>query len=186
MQKKSNSFLKENLEQGDLKRLVHPKIHVDQYKSKMGDDKDICVVSFKIKGKEPANDLVAFVEKGYDWVLDADVSTGELEDGDYLVFVELDRTKELAEQIYKLVEEIVNLTEQNVEEWKVRYHKDQADVPLTVEALQQMIPSTPEEYTAQVGDKSIDDLKTAAGIPVDTKAPDNEYTESLRIAAGIK
>jgi hypothetical protein len=29
-------------------------------------------------------------------------------------------------------------------------------------------------------------MKSAAGLNVDTVAPKNEYTESLRIAAGIK
>jgi hypothetical protein len=31
----------------------------------------------------------------------------------------------------------------------------------------------------------LDKLKAVAGVKVDTKAPKNEYTESLRIAAGI-
>lgn len=186
MQKKYNTFLKENLEQGDLKRLVHPKLHIDQYKSKMGDDQDICVVSVKIKGKEPANDLVSFIEKGYDSVLDADVSTGELEDGDYLVFIELDRNKELPEQIYSLVKEINNLTEQKIEEWTVLYHKDKTEEPLTIAVLERVIPTSPEEYEIKVGNTEINSLKSAAGIPLDIKAPDNEYTESLRLAAGIK
>ena len=33
--------------------------------------------------------------------------------------------------------------------------------------------------------KEMDKLKTAAGVKVDTKAPKNDFTESLRIAAGI-
>ena len=71
--------LNENLEHNDLKRLVHPELHIDEYKSKMGDDSDVCVVSFKVSGKEPAADLVSFIEKGYEFVLDADVSSGEKE-----------------------------------------------------------------------------------------------------------
>ena len=72
-----NNQLNENLEEGDLKRLVHDELHIDEYKSKMGDDADVCVISFKVAGKEPAIDLVSFIEKGYDWVLDADGSSGE-------------------------------------------------------------------------------------------------------------
>ena len=63
----NNEFLKENLEKGDLKRLVNPEIHIDEYKSKMGDDADIVVLSPKVKGKEPSTDLVNFIEKGYDF-----------------------------------------------------------------------------------------------------------------------
>ena len=58
----------EGLEAGDLARLIHPELHVDEFKSKLGDDADVVVVSFKVDSKEPANDLVAFIEKGYDWV----------------------------------------------------------------------------------------------------------------------
>jgi hypothetical protein len=35
------------------------------------------------------------------------------------------------------------------------------------------------------GQEVIDQLKTAAGLDVDTKAPKNDFTESLRNLAGI-
>jgi len=73
----SFKLLRENLEMGDLARLVHNELHIDEYKSKMGTDADVCVISFKVAGKEPSADLVSFIEKGYDFVLDADVSSGE-------------------------------------------------------------------------------------------------------------
>jgi hypothetical protein len=121
----NNSQLNENLEQGDLKRLVTASIHIDEYKSKMGDDADVCVVCFKVAGKEHAIDLVIFVEKGYDWVLDADVSSGEKEGGDYLVFIELERTPELPKQINMMVSDINNLTEFKLEDhdldWNIIY-----------------------------------------------------------------
>jgi hypothetical protein len=183
-----SKLLRENLEQGDLKRLVHDELHVDEYKSKMGTDADVCVVSFKISGKEPAADLVSFVEKGYEHVLDADVSSGEKEGGDYLVFVELERTKDLPEQIVQLMDDLMNLTEQKIEDWRVRYQKSDKDHPLTVESLQEIIPLSPEAYEEKYGDihNELDSMKAIAGVPVDTKAPKNEYTESLRVAAGIK
>lgn len=186
-----NNQLNENLEGGDLKRLVHDELHIDEYKSKMGDDADVCVVSFKVSGKEPAIDLVSFIEKGYDWVLDADVSSGEKEGGDYLVFVELDRTPALPEQIYQLIADIVNLTEQDIADWRVRYFKSNSEHNLTVETLGQIVPLTPEKYHIkyekdQESDRELDQLKTAAGVDVTTTAPVNDFTESLRRAAGIK
>ena len=184
---------------GDLKRLVHDELHIDEYKSKMGDDADVCVISFKVSGKEPSADLVSFIEKGYDHVLDADVSSGEKEGGDYLVFVELERTKELPQQIVDMMEDIMNLTDQDLSDWRVRYYKSANEHELTAETLAKMIPLTPEAYNAKYGrddeegnelsDKEIKDLdrmKATAGVKVDTKAPKNEYTESLRIAAGLK
>jgi hypothetical protein len=197
----NSKLLRENLEQGDLKRLVHDELHIDEYKSKMGDDADVCVISFKVSGKEPSADLVSFVEKGYDYVLDADVSSGEKEGGDYLVFVEFERTPKLPEQIIQVMDDLMNLTEQDLGDWRVRYYKSTEDQDLTAETLEQIIPLTPEAYDAKYGKddeevgveepeqditQDLDAMKAAAGVPVTTTAPKNEYTESLRVAAGLK
>ncbi len=173
---------------GDLKRLVHPELHIDEYKSKMGDDSDVSVVSFKVSGKEPSADLVSFIEKGYDWVLDADVSSGEKEGGDYLVFVELERSSLLPKQIMEVMNDLMNLTEQTVDEWRVRYYKSTTDHDLSEESLANIIALSPEEYERKYNreQEDIDKLKTAAGVEVTTKAPKNDFTESLRIAAGLK
>ena len=72
---------------------------VDSFRSKMGEDQDVCVVSFKVKDRSPAKDLMEFIEMGYPFVLDADVSSGEDNNGEYSVFVEISRTPKLAEQI---------------------------------------------------------------------------------------
>lgn len=184
----SKTQLNENLEFGDLKRLIHHELHVDEYKSKMGNDADVCVISFKVSGKEPSLDLVSFIEKGYDFVLDADVSSGEKEGGDYLVFVELDRTPKLPEQIMEIINDLLNLTEQTIDEWRVRYHTSSKDHPMTVESLSQLVVTTPEKYQKRFKQEQdeLDSLKTAAGVKVDTVAPKNDFTESLRIAAGLR
>lgn len=181
-------LISENLEYGDLKRLIHPELHIDEYKSKMGDDADVCVVSFKVGGKEPSMDLVNFIEKGYDYVLDADVSSGEKEGGDYLVFVELDRTAEVPTQIMDIVEDILNLTKQDLGIWRFRYRTSTNEYDLNDDQLRKIIPLTPEAYNRKFKreQEELDALKSAAGVEVTTKAPKNEYTESLRIAAGIR
>jgi hypothetical protein len=99
----------EGLEMGDLARLIHPELHIDEFKSKMGADEDIIVLSFKVDGKQPALDLMNFVERGYDWVLDSDVSSGELDDGEYLVFIEMERDTEAAKQIVGLLKDVMKL-----------------------------------------------------------------------------
>ena len=176
----------EGLEVNDLARLVHPEIHIDEFKSKLGRDEDVVVLSFKITGKEPAADLVSFIEKGYEWVIDADISSGELDDGDYIVFVECDRDPDVSENVFALMDDLMNLTGQDLEEWKLQYQKSGSELPVTLETLARIIPSSPEEYRRRFGQEEIDKLKTAAGVKVDTKAPKNDFTESLRIAAGIK
>jgi translation initiation factor IF-2 len=188
----------EGLERGDLKRLVHSELHIDEFKSKLGDDQDVVVISFKVAGKEPAQDLVNFIEKGYDWVIDADVSSGEMDDGDYIVFIEGDRDNKIAERIVEMMGDIMNTTEQETSEWRVRYYTSQEDHELSLDSLRELIPSSPEAYREKFPDKDeadtdekeysadLDKLKSAAGVDVKTKAPKNEFTESLRIAAGIR
>lgn len=176
----------EGLEAGDLARLIHPELHVDEFKSKLGDDEDVIVLSFKVDSKDPANDLVSFIEKGYEWVLDADVSSGEMDDGSYIVFVELDRNDEAAYNIIDLMEDLMNVTEQNISDWRVRYYKAHKETELSRDALESLIPNSPEEYNRKYGQKEIDQLKVAAGVDVDTRAPKNDFTESIRNLAGLK
>jgi hypothetical protein len=178
-------MLFEGLEQGDLKRLIHTELHIDEFKSKLGRDEDVCVVSFKCKGKEPAQDLVNFIEKGYDWVIDADVSSGEMDDGDYIVFIECERDESIPANIIKMMDEIMNVTDQKLTQWRVRYYKSTEDYPLNLNSLKELIPTNPAEYKKRFGDEDIERMKAAANVKTDKKAPKNDYTESLRIAAGI-
>ena len=175
----------EGLELGDLARLVHPELHVDEFKSKLGDDCDVIVLSFKVDSKEPAGDLVSFIEKGYDWVLDADLSSGEMDDGSYIVFVELDRTESAPDNIISLMDDLMKVTTQKLDDWRVRYYKAHKETTLSLEALHDLIPLTPEAYEKAYGQEDIDKLKAAAGVKIDTKAPKNEMTEWLRNVAGI-
>lgn len=182
------SNLYEGLERHDLKRLISNRVTIDEYKSKIGSDEEIVVISFQVDSKEPALDLVNFIEKSYDWVVDADVSSGEISDGSYLVFVEAEREPDIAENIMRLFEDLKNITDLEIEDWEVEYYKPQKPVQLDVESLRSSIPSTPEEYRMIFKNKKddLDKLKTAAGVEVDTKAPKNEFTEGIRVLAGLK
>jgi hypothetical protein len=182
------SKLFEGLERHDLKRLVSTRVTIDEYKSKIGSDEEIVVIGFKVDSKEPALDLVSFVEKSYDWVVDADTSSGEISDGSYIVFIETERTTEIAENIMQLLKDLEHLTDIKNNEWHVEYYKPQKHIKLDLESLRAAIPTSPEEYRMLFKNKKddIDKLKTAAGVEVNTKAPKNDFTESLRVMAGIR
>lgn len=186
----NHSQLCEGLDYGDLKRLVTPVLSIDQFKSKMGDDADIVVLGFIIDGKEPAKDLMSFIERGYDWVLDADVSSGELDDGKYFVFVESERSIDAPENIDKMIDDILNLTEQSKDEWKFEYQKDKSGKEISVNNLANTIPLTPDAYKANYGSEEEDEalaaMQESARIPMNKQAPKNAWTEQLRIAAGLK
>ena len=46
------------LRNGDLKDLVYDVFEIDSYASKMGEDKNIVTLSFSVKDRSPADDLV--------------------------------------------------------------------------------------------------------------------------------
>jgi hypothetical protein len=87
-----------SIQHNDLVDLIEPIISIDQYKSKVGDDKNIVVVAFSIKDPDPAKDLSQFIETGHETV-DVDVSPGPDKDGLYKVFVELERNSKLFDSI---------------------------------------------------------------------------------------
>jgi len=104
------NIINENLMANDLKNLVKKVFEIDSYKSKIDDDQDVVVLSFTVDHEDAAKDLENFIEMGYDFVLDADVSPGETEDGTYKVFIELQRDRHVAENIYTLLDGIERLT----------------------------------------------------------------------------
>lgn len=152
---KRNIF--EGLRSGDLENYVSEVFSVDRYKSKMGEDADVLVLSFKVKEKYPAIDLMEFVEKGYDFILDADMSSGEENDGQYQVFVEIERTPKLEEQLSELLGGISQLCK--IDEWKFKYQKSNKLVSFSRESISEQIPLTPEKYASKVLEIKETDIK---------------------------
>lgn len=180
--------INEGLEAGDLARLIDPLVTIDEYKSKIGSDEEIVVLKFNVQGRDPALDLVSFIEKSYDWVLDADASSGELNDGSYAVFVEADRETELPEKFYQMFDDLVTLANMDLTTWQVEYSKPRRRSKVSVEELRNLIPLTPEDYRRikKTENEDLDKLKTAAGVAVSTTAPKNDFTEGIRTLAGIR
>ena len=86
----------------------------------------------------------------------------------------------------RMMTELMNVTGQKLGQWRVRYYKSPEEHDLSTDTLNKLIPQTPEEYKKRFGSEDLDKMKAAAGVKVDTKAPKNDFTESLRIAAGIR
>jgi hypothetical protein len=153
----NNQVLNEGLRPLDLKDLVSPVFSVDTFKSKMGEDVDICVLSFSVKDRYPAKDLMEFIEKGFNFVLDADVSSGENNKGEYHVFVELDRTKKIPNQIQEIIYGINQLS--GLKEWKFLYHKDKRLHNLSEENLENIIPTNPRLYEQKMNQIKVESLE---------------------------
>ena len=144
MNNQHSKVLSEGLRSLDLKDLVYPIMEIDSYKSKMGDDRDVCVIKFTVKDRSPANDLMEFIEKSFDDVLDADISSGEDSNGEYAVFVELERSPKLIENIENVLYGVRLLT--GIKDFKFKYHKSDNILPVKEETLKNVVPFTPQEY----------------------------------------
>lgn len=143
---------------GDLKDLIDPIFEVDSYQSKMGDDEDIVVVSFTVEDTNAAKDLVDFIEKGYDFVLDADSTPGEIDNGRYKVFVEMERNRNVSRNIMELLDGVGKISER--ETFKFRYHKKFRSFDATEFNLAENIPTDTSSYIEAISESRIDNYKS--------------------------
>jgi len=149
--------LNEGLRSGDLEHFVDDLFTVDRYSSKMGEDKDVVVLGFNVREKHPAMDLVEFLETGYRYILDADMSSGEEANGNYQVFVEMERTENLPYQIKELLSGVSQLTK--IREWRFRYQSSPKSVQFDEKSVLEHIPTTPAEYESKIVEIKEGDLK---------------------------
>ena len=187
--------LLEGLYEQELRDLVHHEIHIDEFQAKIGTDDQIVVVSFKVKYKQAAEDFESFLEKGYDYVLDAETSEAEFEDGWYLVFVEFERRLDFPQELARIIHDLKNIT--NTTDWKFRYGATRSrNVPewkLTSENLRKVVPMSPKKYRELadldiVESQVLENLLMASHVKIKSKNVAKELTESqyqMRLAAGI-
>jgi len=127
----------EGLRSGDLRDLVLPLISIDEYNSKLGNDKEVVVVAFFLKDEDPANDLSRFIEKGANHVLDTEPSPAPNEDGYYLVFVEFSRDTKFPEELDSLIGEIKMLV--GIDEWTFKPYKHDEIVELNKKNVEKFV-----------------------------------------------
>lgn len=176
------SPLLEGLQYRDLEGMMKPTIHVDEFSSKMGDDEDIIVLSFFVRDRQAAKDLVAWFEKGYDFVLDADRSPGEIKPSRYLVYVEMRRRSAAPQHVAELIGDLTTLTEHEPQDWIMR-HNGQTQ-PWSEETFAQSVPLTPDAYR-ETQESELNEWRTAAGLPVKTIHQIKPDLKLLQSAAGI-
>jgi hypothetical protein len=180
----SNNQLFESLGFKDLDGLLKPTIHVDEFSSKMGDDDDIIVISFFVRDQQAAKDLMMWFEKGYDFVLDADRSPGEIRPGRYLVYVEIRRRSTSGGNVEQLLDDLNTLTEfEDASAWTMHYKGK--EIPFSRDTFDSTVPLTPRAYRERY-EKDLNEMRTAAGIPVVTTYDRQDRAlQSIQSAAGI-
>jgi hypothetical protein len=174
--------LTEGLDYHDMKGQVDPIISVDEYAAKMGEDSDIVTLTFKTNSKLAAEDLVAWLEIGYDFVLDASVSDGELQPGKWLVFVEMKRRSNVPQKIIQILSDLDTLTDQKPKDYTVKVNEEDYDAD--EEILKQVIILSPNQYKSQVEkEEELNEMRHRAGL--DTKklyTVDEEIRKLMDIA----
>ena len=178
----NNQPLFESLSYKDLEGILKPTIHVDEFSSKMGEDDDIIVVSFFVRDAQAAKDLMSWFEKGYDFVLDADRSPGEIKPNRYLVYVEIRRRSTAGGHVATLLDDLGTLTEFSPEDWSMHY-KDKT-TPFSQEAFEDQVPLTPKAYRKRY-ENDLNEVRTRAGLAVKPIYERDSEMKPIQQAAGI-
>ena len=149
--------INEGLKAGDLEGVVAKRFSVDQYKSKMGDDKNIMVLAFTVDSLAPAKDLERFAETGYKSIMDADATPGSLEDGKHRVFVEFERKEGVDREIYNFLEDLKKLT--NIETFEFTYHKRSNPFEASLKNLADILPLNAIAYNQKINQLRLGEVK---------------------------
>lgn len=99
-----------SLAHNDLKGTISPEVTIDQYTPKSGEVEDIIVVALYVTDEDPAHDLDTFIQRSYVDVITSEVSPSTDENGNYVVFVELNRNREFPATFKELIKDITRVS----------------------------------------------------------------------------
>lgn len=172
----------------DLEGQLRNKITIDEYAAKMGKDSDIVTVTFTVNSKLAAQDLVTWFERGYDFVLDASISDGELEPGKWLLFLEMDRRIKVPNRIITLLSDLETLTGFKVSDWTIEL--DTKEYEASEDILKDKMILNPNEYKMKRGseeesDEDLNEMRLRAGINVKSNYVEDEYIKNLKAIARV-
>jgi hypothetical protein len=168
----------------DLEGQLKDTITVDEYAAKMGEDKDIITITFTTNSKLAAEDLVTWFELGYKFVLDASVSDGEIEPGQWLVFVEIKRRSKAPEQIISLLTDLETLTGYKLKDWNIIIDDEEYDADEHL--LHQTMILNPNEYKKDDEvEEELNEFRTIAGLDVESVYEDDGLIQNMKEIAGI-
>jgi hypothetical protein len=163
-----------------------PQVTVDEYAAHMGKDSEIVTLAFVIKNKQAGDDLCDWFERGYDFVLDAQVSEGEVSPGRYVVFVEMNRRTSVPSRIIELLEDLKTLTDIKLNDWTIIV--DDTEYEPTEEVLKQVIVLSPHNYRVdEEREEDLNEMRHRAGLdvkPIHTGKQDADL-KAFKAMAGL-
>jgi hypothetical protein len=178
-------IINEGLDYLDMVGQMKPKVSVDEYAAKMGRDSEIVTLAFIVNSEAAGNDLVDWFERGYDWILDASLSDGQLAPGQHLVFVEMKRRSKVPERIVELLEDLKTLTDMDLDEWTVEVNEEEYE-PDAVQ-LKQVITISPHEYRVEEeSEEELNEMRQKAGLePVKVLPEQDAELKAFKSMAGL-
>ncbi len=182
-------IINEGLDYHDMEGQLVPTLSVDEYSANMGKDSDVVTLAFTAKGKNVGEDLSDWFEGGYDFVLDAQVSDGEVSPGKYLVFVEMNRRSTVPERIIELLSDLKTLTDLKLDDWTIIV--DDKEYKPEEETLKQVIICSPGKYREQEGadeedGEEINEMRELSGLePIKDLPEQDAELKAFKAMAGL-
>lgn len=179
----NKQILVEGLKYMDMEGQLVPYVGVDEFKSTVGSDDDLITLNFVAKSKAVAEDLAEWFERGYDCVVDAAASPGEVTEGKWFVFVEMNRRQTAPKDIMEMIEDLETLTGLKPSEWKMKI-ADKKAIPSS-EFIKDSLEISPHEYRLTHGDQALNEWREIAGIPTVSTYENDEAIRAIKRQAGI-
>jgi hypothetical protein len=173
----TNKIINEGLDYHDFEGQIKPYVSIDEYSAKMGEDSEIVTLAFTVSSEQAGIDLSDWFEKGYDFVLDSQVSEGETNDGEFLVFVEMERRTKTPARIIELLDELETLTDLSLDDWTIMI--DDTEHAADINILTKNIMLSPHEYRKKVEhEEDLNEMREIAGLS--TKPIFKEHDTELK------
>jgi len=168
-------IINEGLDHLDMENQINNKVSVDEYAAKTGSDDDTITLAFTVKGQLASTDLVDWFERGYDFVIDAQPSDGEISVGKYLVFVEMNRRSKAPARIIEMLTDLETLTGIKINEWIIEVDGEEYDADEDV--LKQVMKLSPHEYRLE-SEEGLNEMRQLSGM--ETTKQFNEQDEAIK------
>jgi len=105
--------------------------------------------------------LASWFEKGYDFVIDAQVSKGEVRRGKHVVFVEMERRSKVPERIIEILEDLETLTNLEMSDWTIEVND--TEIEADIDQLKANILLSPHLYR-ESKETELNEMRELSGI----------------------
>jgi len=140
-----------SLRPNDLEGLISQQISIDEYKSKLGEDRSIVVMAIPMTEESAAHDLGDFIERGPFKIWDVDISPAPGKDGKYYVFVEIERSHLMWNTIEAIFDHISRLISLNITDFSFTCPGNEKPQNLTEENFKNCVMQSPYRWDIKHG-----------------------------------